>query len=101
LQGARSPSGRPQQFWQVETFEESEVLRDSAPEQVRHQGCAAQLCSARSTRWLATGSPEGVARPASQSMTCREYKRSAICLSWNHRLHDYPPLSCMKYIGNF
>ena len=31
LQGARSPSGRPQQFWQVETFEESEVLRDSAP----------------------------------------------------------------------
>src|SRR3984893_405549 len=38
LQGARSPSGRPQQFWQVETFEESEVLRDSAPEQVRHRG---------------------------------------------------------------
>ena len=34
LQGARSPSGRPQQFWQVETFEESEVLRDSAPEHV-------------------------------------------------------------------
>src|SRR6266542_1483123 len=32
LQGARSPSGRPQQFWQVETFEESEVLRDSAPD---------------------------------------------------------------------
>src|SRR4029077_12971231 len=31
LQGARSPSGRPQQFWQVETFEESEVLRDFAP----------------------------------------------------------------------
>src|ERR1700716_1187043 len=30
LQGARSPSGRPQQFWHVETFEESEVLRDSA-----------------------------------------------------------------------
>src|SRR5439155_2465695 len=30
LEGARSPSGRPQQFWQVETFEESEVLRDSA-----------------------------------------------------------------------
>src|SRR3989454_4981287 len=30
LQGARSPSGRPQQFWQVETFEESEGLRDSA-----------------------------------------------------------------------
>src|SRR5213593_420274 len=28
FQGARSPSGRPQQFWQVETFEESEVLRD-------------------------------------------------------------------------
>ena len=27
LQGARSPGGRPQQFWQVETFEESEVLR--------------------------------------------------------------------------
>ncbi len=26
--------GRPQQFWQVETFEESEVLRDTAPEQV-------------------------------------------------------------------
>src|SRR5439155_11209302 len=38
LQGARSPSGRPQQFWQVETFEESEVLRDSAPGQVRHRG---------------------------------------------------------------
>src|SRR6202030_907951 len=38
LQGARSPSGRPQQFWQVETFEESQVLRDSAPEQVRHRG---------------------------------------------------------------
>jgi hypothetical protein len=37
LQGARSPNGRPQQFWQVETFEESEVLRDSAPEQVRHR----------------------------------------------------------------
>jgi len=33
LQGARSPSGRPQQFWQVETFEESEVLRNSSPEQ--------------------------------------------------------------------
>src|SRR5882762_9050794 len=48
--------------------------------------CAAQLCSARSTRWLATGSPEGVARPGSHSMTCREYKRQAICLSWNHRL---------------
>src|SRR2546425_4697928 len=31
LQGARSPGGRPQQFWQVETFEESEALRDSAP----------------------------------------------------------------------
>src|SRR5260221_10800420 len=29
LQGARPPGGRPQQFWQVETFEESEVLRDS------------------------------------------------------------------------
>src|SRR5438874_13625612 len=28
LQGARSPSGRPQPFWQVETFEESEVLKD-------------------------------------------------------------------------
>src|SRR4029077_19427961 len=28
LQGARSPSGHPQQFRQVETFEESEVLRD-------------------------------------------------------------------------
>src|SRR5882672_5891221 len=27
LQGARSPSRRPQQFWQVETFEEREVLR--------------------------------------------------------------------------
>jgi hypothetical protein len=26
LQGARSPSGRPQQFRQVETFEEGEVL---------------------------------------------------------------------------
>src|SRR5437870_4652172 len=26
LQGARSPSSRPQQFWQVETFEESEAL---------------------------------------------------------------------------
>ncbi len=26
-EGARSPSGRSQQFWQVETFEESEVLR--------------------------------------------------------------------------
>src|SRR5881397_1080953 len=38
LQGARSPSGRPQQFWQVETFEESEVLRDSSPERVRHWG---------------------------------------------------------------
>src|SRR5881296_2072564 len=38
LQGARSPSDRPQQFWQVETFEESEVLRDYAPEQVRHRG---------------------------------------------------------------
>ena len=30
-------SGRLQQFWQVETFEESEVLRDSAPEQVQLQ----------------------------------------------------------------
>src|SRR5947207_15703341 len=29
LQGARSPSGCPQQFWQVEALEESEVLRDS------------------------------------------------------------------------
>src|SRR5207247_1716747 len=29
LQGARSPSSHPQQFWQVETFEESEVLRPS------------------------------------------------------------------------
>ena len=38
MQGARSPSGRPQQFWQIETFEESEVLRDSALEQVRDQG---------------------------------------------------------------
>ena len=38
LQGARSPSGRPQQFWQVETFEESEVLRDSASEQVQSGG---------------------------------------------------------------
>jgi hypothetical protein len=28
-------ASEPQQFWQVETFEESEVLRDSAPEQVR------------------------------------------------------------------
>ncbi len=28
-----------------------------------------QLCSARSTCWLATGSPEGVARPGSRSMT--------------------------------
>ena len=28
LQGARSRSGRPQQFWQAETFEESEVLSD-------------------------------------------------------------------------
>ncbi len=31
LQGAHSPSGRPQQFWQVETFEESEVLREIPP----------------------------------------------------------------------
>ena len=31
-------SGCPQQFRQVETFEESEVLTDSAPEQVRHRG---------------------------------------------------------------
>ena len=38
FQGARSPSDRPQQFWQVETFEERIVLRDSAPEQVRHRG---------------------------------------------------------------
>ena len=38
FQGARSPSGRPQQFWQVETFEERIVLRDSAPEQVQHPG---------------------------------------------------------------
>src|SRR5207302_3776506 len=38
FKAARSPSGRPQQFWQVETFEESEVLRDSAPGQVRHRG---------------------------------------------------------------
>src|SRR6202790_837126 len=37
LQGARSPSGRPQQFRQVETFEEREDLRDSVPEQVRHR----------------------------------------------------------------
>src|SRR5438874_4670760 len=30
LQDAGSPSGRPQQSWQVETVEENEVLRDSA-----------------------------------------------------------------------
>jgi hypothetical protein len=29
--------GRPRPFWQVETFEKGEVLRDSAPEQVRHR----------------------------------------------------------------
>jgi hypothetical protein len=30
VQGAGSPSGRPQPFWQIESFDESEVLRDSA-----------------------------------------------------------------------
>ncbi len=40
----RGESGRPQQFWQVETFEESEVLRDSTrvsgPRVCRPQGSA-------------------------------------------------------------
>jgi hypothetical protein len=36
FKAARSPSGRPQQFWQVETFEETIVLRDSAlPGEIR------------------------------------------------------------------
>jgi hypothetical protein len=33
----------PQQFCQVETFEESEVLRDSAPEPVRHRASSVKL----------------------------------------------------------
>ncbi len=51
LQGARSPGGRPQQFRQVETFEESQalsVLRDSAPEPVRDRG--GTMTSIRGTR---------------------------------------------------
>ena len=38
LQGARSPSGRPQQLRQVEAFEESEVLGD--PNRTSSAGCA-------------------------------------------------------------
>ena len=58
LQGARSPSGRPQQFCQVETFEEREVLRDSAPEQVRH------LCTETPDGLLwRVGRPSKTARP--------------------------------------
>ena len=38
LQGARSPGGRAQPVWQVEAFEESEVLRNPSPlnESARH-----------------------------------------------------------------
>src|SRR5947208_11126890 len=68
----------------------------------RHgKGCAAQLCSAGSTRWLATGSPEGVARPGSQSMTWREYKRSVYVYRGTVRQSWSPlsPLTSDRFLG--
>ena len=83
LQGARSPSGRPQQFWQVKTFEESKVLRDSAPEQARHRGAGGQhdvhvpspIC-ARCRRGIAACAQHAVLVRASVPVCARQARRA-------------------------